>query len=148
MTKELEDLLIEFDEMGYEPTTLCENPQKEIETFRNKLKQALTELQAIKEAKPSEALRKLDTIRHLEMGFDKNGKPITLNDTSALKIIEKALITKSKKEQAFDIIKTKCVDIDYLKNDCHFLLVLYNKYLIDDKQLTKEEYDLLKEVLK
>ena len=46
--KELEDLIIEFDEMGYEPTTLCENPQREIESFRNRLEQNIKALQLVK----------------------------------------------------------------------------------------------------
>ena len=117
----------------------------------------------IKEANPSEALRKLDIIRHLEIGFDKiNGKPITLNDTSGLNIIEKALTTKSKKEQAFDLIVKK---LNPLKD--HYEKVLlrsiafdYEDYLERFKhrysgeltrlrkyKLTEEEFDILKEML-
>ncbi len=51
-------------------------------------------------------------------------------------------------KRALEIIKKKDVDISYLKNECHFELCLYNKYLIETKQLTEEEFDLLKEVLK
>ena len=32
MNKEIVDLLTEFDEMGYAPTTLCENPEQEAKT--------------------------------------------------------------------------------------------------------------------
>jgi hypothetical protein len=69
------------------------------------IKQALTELKSIKEANPSEALRKLNIIRHLEIGFDKNGNAITLNDTSALKIIEKALLKAQDLEKEIEILK-------------------------------------------
>ncbi len=55
MTKELlEDLIIEFDEMGYEPTTLCDS-EKEIESFRNRLKQVLNYLKSIDNSSPNEA---------------------------------------------------------------------------------------------
>jgi hypothetical protein len=93
MDKEIEALKNLFD-------SNCENSHEDYDLIYH----ALRELKSIKEANPSEALRKLDTIRHLEIGFDKNGNAITLNDTSALKIIEKALTTKSKKEQAFDFL--------------------------------------------
>ena len=82
---------------------LVRNDNK-LEPYMAILKQALIELKSIKEADPSEALKKLDIIRHLEIGFDKNGNAISLNDTSELKTIEKALTTKSKKEQAFDFL--------------------------------------------
>ena len=59
MSKELlEDLLIEFDEMGFEPTTLCDT-EREVESFRNRLKQVLNYLKAIDNTKPSEALKEL-----------------------------------------------------------------------------------------
>lgn len=64
-----------------------------------------------------------------------------------LEIIKQALTTKSKKEQAFDIIKNKCVDM------YRFKIVgsadSYNKWIeFDEYWLTQEEFDLLKEVLK
>ena len=34
------DLLIEFDEMGYLPTTLCKNPEKEAKEFQDRLRKA------------------------------------------------------------------------------------------------------------
>ena len=57
-----------------------------------------------------------------------------------LNIIQRDLI-------ALEIIKNKYVDIDYLKNDCHFELCLYNKFIFDDKQLTQDEINILKEAL-
>jgi hypothetical protein len=109
----------------------------------NVIKQALLELKEIKEAKPSEALKKLNTIRHLEIGFDKNGKPITLNDTSGLKTIEKALLKAQEQKKALEIIKEKNVRIDSVK---YYDLEEYNQ--IYENKLTQEEYDLLKEMLK
>lgn len=37
MTEELENLLIEFDEMGYCPTTLCRDPEKEAIEWKRRL---------------------------------------------------------------------------------------------------------------
>ena len=34
MNKEIIDLLAEFDEMGYAPTTLCQNPEQEAKTWK------------------------------------------------------------------------------------------------------------------
>ena len=42
MSKEmLEDLIIEFDEMGFEPSTLCPDIEEEINSFRRRLKKIL-----------------------------------------------------------------------------------------------------------
>ncbi|MCR5350090.1 MAG: hypothetical protein K6E20_03760 [Acholeplasmatales bacterium] len=46
----LKDLIIEFDEMGYEPTTLCPNPEEEANNFRDGL---------IKEARISKEQKEL-----------------------------------------------------------------------------------------
>lgn len=54
---------------------------------------------------------------------------------------------KNKYKKTLEIIKSKNVDISYLKYDCHFELCLYNKYMEDSKKLTQEEFNLLKEVL-
>lgn len=35
--EEFYDLLTEFDEMGYTPTTLCEEPEKEAKEYKNRL---------------------------------------------------------------------------------------------------------------
>ena len=48
MSKEmLEDLIIEFDEMGFEPSTLCPDIEEEINSFRRRLKQILKELEEL-----------------------------------------------------------------------------------------------------
>lgn len=48
MSKEmLEDLIIEFDEMGFEPSTLCPDVEEEINSFRRRLKQILKELEEL-----------------------------------------------------------------------------------------------------
>lgn len=47
MNKEIKDLLTEFDEMGYAPTTLCENPEQEAKTWKAELICELKRLDAI-----------------------------------------------------------------------------------------------------
>jgi len=157
MNKKLENLLIEFDEMGYEPTTLCENPQKEVANFRNRLKQALTELQAIKEAKPSEALEKLESIREYSHSLTMVNYLVMNSD---LDIVKQALLKAQEQEkenteykEVLRIIFEKNVDIDKIKKfikldvpkvyNVHY----YNEHLWKrkhQKKLTEEEFDTLK----
>ena len=47
MNKEVIDLLAEFDEMGYAPTTLCENPEQEAKTWKAQMICELKRLDAI-----------------------------------------------------------------------------------------------------
>lgn len=69
-----------------------------------------------------------------------------------LNSIKQALTTKSKKEQAFDIIKEKNVNIGIV--NVVGSLEQYNQTYVYDNMLnvkwclTEEEFDLLKEVLK
>jgi hypothetical protein len=124
----------------------------------NVIKQALLELKAIKEAKPSEALE--DSLKLYKMVESAgNGKGFDLveawkyHDT-----IKQALTTKSKKEQALEIIVKK---IWRLKDHKKCIYGTYENYVSDFKrryegnltryrkyELTQEEYDLLKEVSK
>ena len=66
--------------------------------------------------------------------------------------IKQALTQKSKKELAFDVIKEKGVnvgefqkDLDWDKFDYSFYLCYYKHFSLEE--LTKEEFDLLKEVM-
>lgn len=73
------------------------------------------------------------------------------------RLLQQALTTKSKKNQAFEIIKNKNVDI-YSINVCinveHYNSVIKSKNFNNNYsyeiwyELTQEEWDLLKEVLK
>jgi hypothetical protein len=138
MDKEIEALKNLFD-------SNCENSHEDYDLIYH----ALRELKSIKEANPSEALRKLDTIRHLEIGFDKNGKPITLNNTNGLNIIEQALLKAQEQKKALEIIKEKGIDVGFLKT-CKDVKE-YNYYCFDEetnKTLTTEEFNLIKEILK
>ena len=95
MTKEyLEDLMIEFDEMGYEPTILCDT-EREVNSFRNRLKQVLDYLKAIENTKPSEALEKLDKI--LDYFGEAQIETMTLSKCNIL-TIKKALQKAQEKE--------------------------------------------------
>lgn len=47
MNKEVIDLLTEFDEMGYAPTTLCENPEQEAKTWKAEMICEIKRLDAI-----------------------------------------------------------------------------------------------------
>lgn len=129
-------------------------------------------LEAIDNAKPSEALRELNIIRHLEIGFDKNGKSITLNDIEGLNIIKQSLIKAQEQEKVLNherelnnrlILKTReqqrvlsiifkkglpLGEIAMIKQSAN-----YNEYNIKFSwanfkdisiQKTEEEFDLLK----
>jgi hypothetical protein len=111
----------------------------------NVIKQALLELKEIKEAKPSEALERIncEIIEDYPTGNFLVG--MTPEEHSAIK---QALTTKSKKEQAFDIIKEKQVDVGYFIT-CGSLEE-YNVCCFDEsvnKKLTQEEFNLLKEAI-
>jgi hypothetical protein len=108
----------------------------------NVIKQALSELKSIKEAKPTEALKQVTYLSAILPDWQRVN-----NGVDSLSIIKQALTTKSKKEQAFDIANKKCVNMFRLAvvND----VSSYNKWVeFDEYQLTEEEFDLLKEVLK
>jgi thiamine biosynthesis lipoprotein ApbE len=75
-----------------------------------------------------------------------DGVNLTKYDESLFNVIKLALTTKSKKEQAFDIIVAKRVDMYRLV--VADTVVPYNNWTeFDEHWLTEEEFDLLKEVL-
>ena len=137
MKKEFEDLLIEFDEMVFEPTTLCENPQAQVENFRNRLKQALNELKAIKEAKPSEAMECLEELR--------SNLGVIYDDT--LNTIEQALLKAQELEKELEIIWKKQVDIMWFCQcvEANKTFEDYNSAMGREiEYLTEEEFNTLK----
>ncbi len=100
-------------------------------------------------SKVFEALKDIkDTLQQIEY-YNRDVK-IDNSIYNSFDTIENALTTKSKKEQAFEIIKEKNVDVDMIKN-CQ-TVIKYNWDIIFEeykrKELNQEEYDLLKEVLK
>ncbi len=119
------------------------------------LEKYLTELKAIKEAKPSEAMEELD--------FMGNYKIPTANGSQHLKdfcnrhfaIIKQALLKAQEQEKVLEIICEKNVKMYAFKRDTYVLGkdFTYKLYLnslgyyhsgFDVKTLTQEEFDLLK----
>ena len=97
MTSErLEDLCISFDELGYEPSTLC-NCDEEIDYFKKELK------------------------------------------NTRLEFAELERFTK--------LIVKKTVDVNELRM-CHFIEDGYNRCLIEEKRLTREDVNLIKGMIK
>ena len=138
------------------------------------VEQALTELQQIKNTKPSEALECLEKIVDKARINDRdcchwreclntnkcvfNSDNLMCPDYVRANTIKQALIQKSKKELAWEIAVKKNVDILNLRecierelmNDIPSALEYYNEHytLNDGMKLTEEEFELLKECLK
>ncbi len=93
MEKELEAL----DRLVQNVFNSCDSDEvlKDYET----IKQALHELKSIKEAKPSEALKQVTYLSAILPDWQRVN-----NGVDSLSIIKQALMTKSKKEQAFDFL--------------------------------------------
>ena len=103
------------------------------------IENALLELKAIKEAKPSEALENLiETIRMFgenQIGLDKFEE--------RYKIIKQALLKSQEQEKVLEIIKTKRVIIAWFE-DTYLTLNEYNAKCEFGYELTEEEFELLK----
>lgn len=150
MTKE-QDLLIEFDELGFEPTTLVPNPEETTQQFRNKLKQALTELKQIKEAKPSEAMKLIDSIREYSHSLTMVNYLVMNSD---LDIVEQALLKAQEQEKVLEVVIKKNVDTKAIKNYVSMerekrtnkkAFELYNIFAYsEESKLTEEEFELIK----
>lgn len=102
MSKDLEELkcivAIHFGALGF--LNPIENEQ--ILKDRDKVLNALTELQSIKEANPSEALKCLDKLaKQIELDEDTDFWEIR----NAHKTVEQALIKAEKEHKALEIIK-------------------------------------------
>lgn len=147
MINVLEDLIIEFDEMGYEPTILCDT-QKEVDSFRNRLKQVLDYLKAIDNSKPSKALEELDS--GFEVKTKEYGNMIAYGDEQ-IDTIEQALIKAQENEdktKAFDLINEKDVDVKLLKwaypsVEAYNVKVRTEKDYWWRKELTQEEFEFI-----
>ena len=118
----------------------CEGDLEQHKKDYEFLKQALTELQAIKEAKPSKALEYLEDIKKWVLDN------IVLLDTDLTKFdtIEQALLKAQEQEKVLEIIKEKNVNIVILKVSEN--VEAYNVSIINYPkwQLTQEEFNLLK----
>lgn len=117
---------------------------------------ALERLEQIDNAKPSEALKKLemlsDCAEAMKEAPSSNWIEYANNETEldyqlwiAYEYLKQALIKAEKEHKALEIIKEKLVDVFKLYN-CK-TVEEYNQAQYRDCMLTKEEFNLLKEVL-
>ena len=109
------------------------------------LEKSLQRLEAIDNTNPSEALKCLKTIKGEQQRY-------SLPYDEEIKIIEQALLKAQEQKKVLDIIFGKNVDIEYIKT-CFYDekggLKEYNSWVghDEDKELTEEEFDLLKRYL-
>jgi hypothetical protein len=97
-------------------------------------------------------IKRLDTTGY-PVEIQKQYSDYLFKKREILSTIKQALTTKSKKEQAFDIIKEREVDVNLLNirhsaetyNDDYYKI--HYSYNVAGYLLTEEEFDLLKEVL-
>ena len=123
------------------------------------IKQALQRLETIDNAKPSEALECLEYISKEEIVVrDRNSIYMNPNDNNkgafthlttvgvnfkgALEHIKQALIKSQEQEKALKIMFEKYVDLNLL--DCDDEVGQYNRHFGKGRQLTEEEFELLK----
>ena len=113
------------------------------------VKQALQRLEAIDNAEPSEALGALEDIILYLNASEPKGLYCENIET-----IQQALLKAEKEHKALEIIKEKGCDISWFKYCIKYcikenlMVKAYNSgYHEYDKKLTKEQFNLLKEVL-
>lgn len=124
------------------------------------VKKELERLEAIDNANPSEALKQLGDISYFIMEAYSDHEPLEENQKESrqcfmdyCKNIKQALLKAQEQEKALKIIKEKNVDIFHLRNKCDRAVeyndeinIMYYCY-VNCKELTQEEFSLLKEVL-
>ena len=119
------------------------------------LKDELSKYKAIDNANPSEALECLDRLKNIALS-DLDSIPAAAipicekynNEVmESYETLEQALLNAEKEHKALEIIKEKEVNMQVF-NQCEDVET-YNKVYIKqkDRQLTQEEFKLLKEVL-
>ena len=139
-------------------------------TYYDTIKQALQRLESIENANPSEALESLEVINNYGCGINDNMKFSEVfekeynaikqallkaeHDKKLLKIYEQEnenqfnnIVDKEKKALAFEIIKEKNVNLEVLgiSNNVNCYNKVIAKYSVCYKDLTQEEFELLKE---
>ena len=111
-------------------------------------------LESIDNAEPSEALECLEYIKSQSpICYDNDGKFYEFE--KEFDTIKQALLKAQKDRKALEIIKEKRVNVDLFWNDFvdngfgyHYYLEKWYKFQsTDNKKLTEEEFNLLKEVL-
>ena len=148
MSKELEAFKIVYNNIDYITSDLIFDGEASecLECVEKQLpiiKQALQRLEAIDNAEPSEALEKLGDISYLVLNEidDLKNKELW---KSYFGTIKQALIQKTKKEQAWDIVVKKNVDVGLIKKLGS--AGQYNSHKWDwMPNLTEEEFNTLKE---
>ncbi len=132
--KELEAL--NYVWYNYYTEELSQDEVKEIEKNLNIVQDGLKRLEAIDNAKPSEAMECLERII-----ITKPYKTFDEFDND-YKTIKQYILKAQELEKVLEIIKEKNVLINGLKHS--MTLGLYNKCLDDDMILTQDEFELLK----
>jgi len=113
--------------------------KNEIELLEN----YLTELEQIKNSNPSQALECLEEM--WELSCDSRKPEYGLYGT-----IKNYILKSQEQEKVLDVIKKKKVNIDLLYASSSVeqyndeLVILYGMWFVKDRQLTEEEFDLLK----
>lgn len=118
------------------------------------IKQALTELKAIKEAKPSEAMECLERIENnilyllsdCDVDVETDTNFLSLKEHKSCEKIRNYILKAQEQEKVLEIIKEKDVDLRTLKT-CFKVergLQAYNKHQRKENELTQEEFDELK----
>ena len=122
------------------------------------IKQALTELKQIKEAKPSEALKYVngkiadleDDLQHYTMvEKDKCKEFYIREDLKQFTNIQQALLKVQEQEKVLKIIKEKEVNFEVFgafETYKDYEIYYDKKFHLIENKLTKEEFELLKEV--
>ena len=107
------------------------------------IKEALQRLEAIDNAKPSEALECLEETKKIIHNYISNGDWDN-KILPKLDIVKQALIKSQEQEKVLKIIKEKEVNMQVF-NQCEDVEVYNNVYKKQkDRQLTEKEFELLK----
>ena len=118
-----------------------------VDSAYNTVKQALTELKSIKEAKPSEAM---EILNEFSKGLvNKEIGMICFNQIwfeNQIEILKQTLQSKSLAERCWEICREKCVEVNKIYSG--YTLEEYNKNQYRDCELTEAEFNTLKEGLK
>lgn len=119
------------------------------------IKKSLQRLEAIDNANPSEALE--ETLRDIAYDLVNDDNPFLRDRYYGLLDVKQALITKSKKELAFEIIKEKKIDVNQFQTSLIVMGSFTYRYYINHsedyhtaimvKLLEEDEFNTLKEVL-
>jgi hypothetical protein len=145
---------LEHYEQWFNNEEHCKDELKWLKGWSERVKNDLTELQAIKEAKPSEALEDLKELHELAYGNDETSWKI--DEIRMSSHIKATLLKAEKLEKAWEIVKEKRVDLPYLRCciEDNQNVERYNEYIRNktmdydhEQELTQQEFDLLKEVL-